>query len=96
MDNVIYSLENAQTISNAMNWLTMKGHSPSMRWEHWNPSNPVITIHVRTFKEDHTFLDAMAVSITEQWQIDGFSKKWEDHMLEVAEAERVELRKKSK
>jgi len=83
MDNLKYSPEMAQTLSAALNWLTMKGHSPSLRWEHWTADKPVITIHVRTFTEDHKFLDAIAVSISEPWQIDRFAAQWQAHVDEM-------------
>jgi len=91
MDNIKYSPEMAHTLADAMNWLTMKGHSPSMRWEHWNADKPVITIHVRTFTDDHKFLDAMAVSISETWQIERFAQQWRDHLTDCEEAAKVEL-----
>jgi len=86
-----YSPEMAQTLADAMNWLTIKGWSPSMRWEHWNVDKPIITIHARSLDVDHNFLDAMAVSITETWQIEGFAQKWQNHLIDTAEAEKVEL-----
>ena len=91
MYTIKYSLEMAQTLADAMNWLTMKGHSPSMRWEHWNVDKPVITIHVRTFTEEHKFLDAMAVSISETWQIERFAQQWRDYVADAEAAEKVEL-----
>ena len=91
MDNIKYSPEMAQTLADAMNWLTMKGWAPSMRWEHWNVDKPVITIHVRSLDLQGKFLDAMAVSITETWQIEGFAQKWRDHVADVEAAEKVEL-----
>ena len=91
MDNIKYSPEMAQTLADAMNWLTMKGWSPSMRWEHWNVDKPVITIHVRSLDLQGKFLDAMAVSITETWQIEGFAQKWRDHVADVEAAEKGEL-----
>lgn len=83
MDNLKYSPEMAKNLADALNWLTMKGHSPSMRWEHWNVDKPVITIHVRTFTDDHKFLDAMAVTISEEWQIQRFAQQWCDYVDEM-------------
>ena len=91
MEHLKYSPEMAQTLADALNWLTMKGHSPSLRWEHWNADKPVITINVRTFTDDHKFLDAIAVSITEAWQIDRFAQQWRDYVADAEEASKVEL-----
>lgn len=91
MDNLKYSPEMAKTLADALNWLTMKGHSPSMRWEHWNADKPVITIHVRTFTNDNKFLDAMAVSISEEWQIQRFAQQWCDYIADCEEADKIEL-----
>ena len=91
MDNIKYSPEMAQTLADAMNWLNMKGHTPSMRWESWSPEKPVITIHVRTFDEKHHLLDALAVSIAESWQIDRFAQQWRDYVADGEAAEKIEL-----
>jgi|DEB0MinimDraft_3_1074331.scaffolds.fasta_scaffold158723_3 hypothetical protein len=91
METPKYSPEMAQTLVDALNWLTIKGWSPSMRWEHWNTDKPVITIHVRSLDNAGSFLDAMAVSITEMWQIESFAERWRNHLLDTAEADKVEL-----
>tara|TARA_Y100001938_G_scaffold138552_1_gene204245 strand:+ start:1120 stop:1413 length:294 start_codon:yes stop_codon:yes gene_type:complete len=91
MDNIKYSPEMAQTLASALNWLTMKGHSPSLRWEHWTADKPVITIHATTYDDNHKFLDAMAVSISEMWQIERLARQWQDHIADCEEASKVEL-----
>jgi len=91
MEHLKYSPEMAQTLADALNWLTMKGHSPSLRWEHWNADKPVITIHVTTYDGDHKFLDSLAVSITETWQIERFASQWRDYVADAEEASKVEL-----
>lgn len=62
-----------------------------MRWEHWNADQPVITVHARSLDADYNFLDAMCLSITESWQIEGFAQKWQKHLIDTAEADNVEL-----
>lgn len=91
METPKYSPEMAQTLADAMNWLTMKGWSPSMRWEHWDTNKPIITIHVRSLDLKGKFLDAMAVSISESWQIERFAQQWQDHVADCEAAEKVEL-----